>query len=448
MPEALKCPSCSAPLDYPPAGGATMRCPYCNTIVMAPGDSRSSLHAGDFPPGLGPLISKAMDMSQVADLLRQGKKIQAIKIIRETHNVDLTAAKAAIDHLAAQSSLGGPVRNNYSTVTVSTRGFRLGPFLAIFGVVIGFVAIMIVRAIHTATVVTSSPPVTSFTMGIPDLSSLAPAKPTFAHMAMEFGSEGIGAGQFKDSRSVAIDGAGHIYVGEYSDGRVQVFDPQGKFLAEWSVGAKKSLMNLTADMHGNVYAVIPFQIFRYDGLTGTPQGELENNNGDTQENYMDAYAALNGNVYAIGNSSNIVILGPDGKIKSVIDAAQKVGEDVSFDKIVALPTGEIYALDRQRGIFKFAADGRYINRFGNVDESPNGGPGHLFSANNLAFDGKGRIYVSNADPAVQVFDAGGSYLDSIEPNDVCFGLAVNNQNELFACFRNEHAIRKYVLDKP
>jgi LSD1 subclass zinc finger protein len=39
MPEALKCPSCSAPLDYPPGGGANMRCPYCDTTVMIPGYS-------------------------------------------------------------------------------------------------------------------------------------------------------------------------------------------------------------------------------------------------------------------------------------------------------------------------------------------------------------------------------------------------------------------------
>src|ERR1700722_10791413 len=86
---------------------------------------------------------------------------------------------------------------------------------------------------------------------------LMPAAPTFAHQVMAFGSQGIGAGHFKDSRSIAIDGQGHIYVGEYSDGRVQVFDYQGKFITQWSIGQGKSLLNLCADHNGIVYAIVP-----------------------------------------------------------------------------------------------------------------------------------------------------------------------------------------------
>ena len=275
-----------------------------------------------------------------------------------------------------------------------------------------------------------------------------PPAPTFAHVALEFGTEGIGAGQFKDARSIAVDGAGHIYVGEFSDGRVQVFDPQGKFLAMWSIGRNKSLMNLTADLHGTVYAVIPFQIFRYEGLTGMPLGEMESTHEDVQENYTDAYAALNGDIYAATNNSDIVTLGSDGHIKSFFNASEKVGEDISLEKIAVLPTGEIYALDRQHGIFKFAPDGRYINRFGSIDETPTPGSGHLFSPNNIAIDGHGRIYVADSVTAIHVFDGDGTYLDSFGGEDVIFGLAIDNQNQIFSCFRNLHVIRKYVLDKP
>src|SRR6185436_902489 len=51
-----------------------------------------------------------------------------------------------------------------------------------------------------------------------------PAPPAFADVVLRFGSEGTGAGRFEDARSVAVDGAGRIYVAEYSGGRVQVFD--------------------------------------------------------------------------------------------------------------------------------------------------------------------------------------------------------------------------------
>ncbi len=216
----------------------------------------------------------------------------------------------------------------------------------------------------------------------------------------------------------------------------------------WSIGRNKSLMNLTADLHGTVYAVIPFQIFRYEGLTGMPLGEMESTHDDVQENYSDAYAALNGDIYALTNNSDIVILSPDGHIKSFFNGSEKVGEDISLEKIAVLPTGEIYALDRQGGIFKFGPDGRYINRFGSINETPTPGSGHLFSPNNIAVDGHGRIYVADSVTAIHVFDGDGTYLDSFGGEDVIFGIAIDNQNQIFSCFRNLHVIRKYVLDKP
>ena len=63
---------------------------------------------------------------------------------------------------------------------------------------------------------------------------------------------------------------------------------------------------------------------------------------------------------------------------------------------------------------------------------------------NLAIDGKGLIYVSGFSPAISVFDANGGSVGSIGGNDVVFGLAVDDQNAIYACFRNEHVVRKYV----
>ena len=41
---------------------------------------------------------------------------------------------------------------------------------------------------------------------------------SFATILLKFGEEGIGPGMFKDARSIAVDGSGRIYVGEYSGG--------------------------------------------------------------------------------------------------------------------------------------------------------------------------------------------------------------------------------------
>src|SRR6185436_14696848 len=77
---------------------------------------------------------------------------------------------------------------------------------------------------------------------------------TFANVLLEFGSEGIGPGMFNDARSIGVDGAGRIYVAEYTGGRVQVFDPAGKFVSQWSIGDRKTLIRgFAADRKGTVY---------------------------------------------------------------------------------------------------------------------------------------------------------------------------------------------------
>jgi sugar lactone lactonase YvrE len=312
-----------------------------------------------------------------------------------------------------------------------------------------FIIILVVHSIRTEVVKskpTWTPPVITIPQMPTELLGLASPPPEFADKKVEFGTEGIGVGQFKDARSIAIDGAGNIYVAEYSDGRIQEFDSTGKFLSEWSLGHEKYVMNLTADHQGNLYVVLPGKITRYDAATHMPQTEFETKVDDNDfepEEYMDACTAADGNVYAVAGS-HIIVLGSDGKIKNVFKEADKIGEDVSFERIAVTGKGDIYALDRSKGVFKIAPDGRYINRFGSGQGM---GPGYVMTAQNLAVDGQGRVFVSGADPAVQVFDANGRYLGSFGGNDVAFGIAINAQNEVFASFRNDHSVRGYVVNK-
>ena len=99
---------------------------------------------------------------------------------------------------------------------------------------------------------------------------------SFATVLFDFGSEGIGPGMFNDARSIAVDGAGRIYVGEYNGGRIQVFDAAGKFVNQWSVGDRKTILRgLAADRKGMVYVVHGGGIERYRGETGEKLGQLD-----------------------------------------------------------------------------------------------------------------------------------------------------------------------------
>ena len=48
-----------------------------------------------------------------------------------------------------------------------------------------------------------------------------------------WGRKGSGPGEFQVPHGIARDGAGHVYVADRSNARIQVFDSAGRFLAEW-----------------------------------------------------------------------------------------------------------------------------------------------------------------------------------------------------------------------
>ncbi len=387
MPNSFNCPKCAAPLEYDGVSTTTMRCHYCASNILLPEEFR-----------------------------------------RRTNHVTIDARK-----LGAAGLL---------VLTVC---------LVVGGLSIGFVIWSAVSATRGGANSAETPtPARGITIPVPPRSGPGATKPGFERLVMEFGSEGIGAGQFKDARSIAVDGEGRIYVGEYTGGRVQVFDAQGKFITQWMVDPKRALLNLAADRKGTVYVVHPSHILRYEGTTGNLLGEVERRNGNRDEFYEDVTVALDGSLYAIGSNSNIIQIGTDGKIKRTIDVKEKVGEDISFDKVAVSGTGDIYALESRKGVFKFSPDGRYVNRFGGEGEDGprSNAPGQFSFAFNIAVDGRGRVYVTDGGHSIQIFDGNGHYLGNFGGSEVVFGITINDRNEVFACYRNRHTVVKFAPDAP
>jgi len=56
----------------------------------------------------------------------------------------------------------------------------------------------------------------------------------------KWGIRGGGDGEFRWPLCLVIDGAGNVYVSECSNDRIQVFDPQGRFLRKWGGGAAET----------------------------------------------------------------------------------------------------------------------------------------------------------------------------------------------------------------
>jgi sugar lactone lactonase YvrE len=277
----------------------------------------------------------------------------------------------------------------------------------------------------------------------------SPARPTgpkkesgnaFASVLLEFGSEGIGPGMFTDARSIAIDAAGRIYVGEYTGGRIQVFDPAGKFVTQWSIGDRKTLLRgLAADRQGVVYAVHGGGIDRYRGETGEKLGQMEYQ----RSGFDDVSVAADGGLAAAwqSNRDDIVRFDANGKVVRTIPAAiSSASGDSELSMRVAVDgSGYIYALGRfNNAVFKFASDGKFLTRFGSEGNQP----GQFRAPVSIAVDGQGRVYVGDI-KGIQVFDADGRYLTVINLKGVAFGMVFNDKNELFVIARDR--VIKYAV---
>jgi DNA-binding beta-propeller fold protein YncE len=48
-----------------------------------------------------------------------------------------------------------------------------------------------------------------------------------------WGKKGSAPGEFNEPHGIALDSAGRVFVADRVNSRIQIFDPDGKFLAEW-----------------------------------------------------------------------------------------------------------------------------------------------------------------------------------------------------------------------
>ncbi|MYG01203.1 MAG: 6-bladed beta-propeller [Acidobacteriia bacterium] len=85
---------------------------------------------------------------------------------------------------------------------------------------------------------------------------------------LDWGSRGIGPGEFGLPHNLVVDGEGQVYITDRDNQRIQVFDSNGKFLEEWEGVGGISTLYMTADqkiwaggvlrsLDGTVAAMLP-----------------------------------------------------------------------------------------------------------------------------------------------------------------------------------------------
>ena len=422
MPELLRCPTCSAPLDAPALHDTTARCPYCNASILLDGRAGGPAHAA---------TPQSAAVAEVLRQLRAGNKIAAIKVFRDQFGGGLKEAKDAVDRLEASLPPGSvPRRTNLAGGLVGCVGLVL--VLAIAGVVA-------TRRGSPPPALDPPRPAVGSVTGSAAAPAGPPAPPAFADAVLRFGSQGTGAGRFEDARSVAVDGAGRIYVAEYGGGRVQVFDSLGTFVTQWMADPKMPLVDMEVDRGGTVYVVQGGRIRRYEGATGRLLGTV----GGAGESVNDLVLALDGTLWAASGSADVVHLSRSGAVLRRVDLGQAV-DGAAPARLAVSGNGEVYALDRWTfEIYRLDAAGRFVDRFGGKGD----GPEQLHWATELAIDGRGRVYVSDIGHGIRVFDAAGHFVDSFAGREVVFGMAFDDHDGLYTAQRNNYEIVKFRLKR-
>lgn len=389
-------------------------------------------------------------MQQARAYLLGGSKIKAIKVYHEAFNAGLKESKDVIDaleeSLRSSGDLGrelnadatrkrpNPIIYSYLAVLIvgavlcavlsSAFGLfsALAPLAAMFG-------INQIQDIQQATQEVSFIPL-----------QLEPSPtPGFARETFAFGGEGTGPGLFTDARSIAVDrSSGKIYVAEYQGGRVQAFDPSGRFLTQWIAGGRDVIINgLAAGRDGVVYVSAAGKGYAYEGATGALIQEIPLGEGF---NYLESLSlTASGELVAVEGGENLLWFDQNLQIvRSLPAAISEVSGDSELDASVGVDgIGDLFVLGTfNNSVFHFNAEGKFINRFGSDGDAP----GQFRAPSAIAVDNQSRVYVSDIN-GIQVFAPDGRYLDLIEVRGVAFGMAFNDQNELFVMSNNEQVIR-------
>lgn len=437
MAEVFKCPSCSAPLEF--EGKMMQKCRFCQSNIVVPSEmmrnsnafgGAGSLDFGD----LSALKGKALQIAEIQKLIQSGQKIYAIKLFRETFGVGLKEAKDAVDAMEAGKSIdvsgiqiqSANLRANPTVVNFPKNGgLSFDTFIvpAIFiagvlGIIFYFVWISINRVGEQFTPLRE-------VANIQTPQNRTQETASIAQEILKFGGEGIGAGKFKDNRTIATDVNGKIYSADFSGGRIQVFDANGNFQIQITSDTNKTVDAIGTDRKGNLFVLQGYDFYRFKAESGENLGKTQINSAS------DLAVGLDGKVYVATWRGEIQIFDAEGaKLKTI-----QIGKDLNLSEIRQIAVdgaGNIFALDgRTFAIFKLAPDGKLLTRFGGKDSKSKS----MFSGTpyDLAVDSQGRIYASQVS-RISVFDANGNYLNEFKTTQA-FGMTFNDKDELFVASR-------------
>jgi hypothetical protein len=266
----------------------------------------------------------------------------------------------------------------------------------------------------------ATPPGNPTELALPAFFNTPSPNPDYS-FELQFGSEGTGSGQLDDSRYLAVEPRGNIYTAEYQDGRLQKFDPAGKFLQLTNVEPDDSgyitISDLASDFNGRLLVARRGDILIYNAADSALNGTIP---GEFPDTWYAAVAIDPANmIYALHTSAgelDLIKLDPDGQVRwrkpQITRGLVKNTEISTVSRLAVDGLGKSYLLDdAQNQVYQFDATGNFVDRFGSKGD----GPGLLDNPEDLTVDGQRRIYILDQD-GIEIFTNNGAHLKLI-PDD-------------------------------
>jgi len=389
-PQLFHCPTCGASLPVPDA--PSVRCEYCGSNVLVPAAYRA-----EKKPELGSISPQVM--------------------------VHVSSASSEIPVSSGRGPLAGIIIFIVvaSIVCVTIAGILSAAGVLTTGMLFGNVIE------EASTQVAVSMP-TSVVKGPTETPSPTPVPPLSVELI--FGGEGSGAGKFDDPRYIAIDPDGNIFVADYQDGRIQKFDPSGKFLQLIAVQPDRNeytlVRDMAADYRSKLLVARGGDVLIYAASDGTPAGSIPGQFPDLSHDKL--VIDLANNLYTMNPTSGadaMVKYDPQGNVLwsngDLLAGIIQRNKPHNIDVINVDGMGNIFLLNNiGHEIYKFDTDGKFVDRFGSEGKEPQ----QFDSPGPMNVDSLGRVFVLDHGEGgyiLKVFDNNGSYLKSIPwPDEITY----------------------------
>ncbi|MBD2868701.1 S-layer homology domain-containing protein [Paenibacillus arenilitoris] len=272
----------------------------------------------------------------------------------------------------------------------------------------------------------------------------------------EWGGYGDGEGEFKSPDGIAVDEDGFVYVVDSGNSRVQKFDASGAYVGEWGSGGDGDGQfanpgGIAVDHDGNVYVADSsndrIQKFGADGRFLAKWGTYGNGNG--QFDYPTGVAVDDGgdNVYVTDHLNHRILrFDSEGEFKGEWgefgdgDGQFKYPMDIAVDV-----NGIVYVMDtNNRRVQKFDLNGAYVGQWGSNGHAD----GQFLTAWGIAVSHAGVVYVADLDGnRIQKFDTSGNYISKWgspgSPELAAESVATDSRGNIYVAEGSVNLVRKF-----